>query len=61
MDFEIPPLPIESEFKISSIKHRLHQLSRDEIETLLVECLYTMTKLAHQTKALKNHIQSNKG
>ena len=61
MDFEIPPLPIETEFKISSVKHRLHQLSREELEVLMVECLTTMTKLAHQTKVLKNHILNKEG
>jgi hypothetical protein len=61
MDFDLSPLPLEAEFKISSIKHRLYQLSREEIEILLIECLSTMTKLAHQTKQLKDYIQSDKG
>jgi len=61
MGFDIPPLPIETEFKISSVKHRLYQLSREELEELLVECLTTMTKLAHQTKALRNYIINDLG
>jgi hypothetical protein len=61
MGFNIPPLPIEAEFKISSVKHRLHCLSRDELEVLFIECLSTMTQLAHQTKFLKRYIQDNEG
>jgi hypothetical protein len=61
MDFEIPPLPIETEFKISSVKHRLYQLSREELEALMIECLSTMTKLAHQTKVLRNYIVGEMG
>lgn len=61
MDFEIPPVPLEAEFKISSIKHRLYQLSREELEELLVECISIMTKLTHQTRILKNHIAREQG
>jgi len=61
MDFEIPPLPVETEFRVHSIKERLHQLTREELEELLVESLSTLTQLTHQTKFLKGYILNVQG
>ena len=61
MDFEIPPLPVETEFRVHSIKERLHQLTRKELEELLVESLSTLTQLTHQTKFLKGYILNVQG
>jgi hypothetical protein len=61
MDFEIPPLPVETEFRVHSIKERLHQLTREELEELLVESLSTLTQLTHQTKFLKGYILNLQG
>jgi hypothetical protein len=54
--FEITPLPVETEFRVLSIRRRLHELSREELEEFLTEALSTMTKLAHQVTQLRDHI-----
>jgi len=59
--FRIRPLPIEKEFKVQSIKQRLYQLSREELEEFLVEALSTMTKLAHQVTELREYIEYLEG
>jgi hypothetical protein len=59
--FKISPLPLEKEFKIQSIKQRLHELSREQLESFLVEALSTMTKLAHQVTELRDHLENLEG
>ena len=59
--FRISPLPLEKEFKIQSIKQRLHELSREQLESFLVESLSTMTKLAHQVTELREYIEYLEG
>ena len=59
--FKISPLPLEKEFKIQSIKQRLHELSREQLESFLVEALSTMTKLAHQVTELRGHLENLEG
>jgi len=59
--FKISPLPLEKEFKIQSIKQRLHELSREQLESFLVESLSTMTKLAHQVTELRDHLENLEG
>ena len=59
--FRISPLPIEKEFKVQSIKQRLYQLSREELEEFLVEALSTMTKLTHQVTELREYIEYLEG
>lgn len=54
--FEITPLPMETEFRVLSIKRRLHELSREELEEFLTEALSTMTKLAHQVEQLRDYV-----
>jgi hypothetical protein len=59
--FKISPLPLEKEFKVQSIKQRLHELSREQLESFLVEALSTMTKLAHQVTELRDHLENLEG
>ncbi len=59
--FKLTPLPVEKEFKIHSIKQRLYQLTREELEEFLTEALSTMTKLAHQVTELRNYVEELEG
>ena len=59
--FELQPLPVETEFRVLSIQHRLHELSRDELEEFLTEALSTMTKLAHQVTQLRDYVEEIEG
>jgi hypothetical protein len=54
--FKLSPLPVEKEFRVLSVRHRLHELSRDELEVFLTEALSTMAKLAHQVTQLRDHL-----
>ena len=60
-EFRIEPLPVEKEFKVASVKHRLSELSREDLEQFLAESLDTMTRLAHQVTQLRNHLETLKG
>jgi hypothetical protein len=51
------PLPLEQEFRILSIKSRLNQLNREELENFLTDSLLLLIKLTHQTKQLKNELE----
>jgi len=55
------PFPIEKEFKVLSIRRRLHQLSRAELEEFLTESLTLMTKLAHQVTEFKEYVEKLEG
>ena len=59
--FSIEPLPLEKEFKISSVKQRLKELTREDLELFLGEALETMTKLAHQVTQLRDYIEELEG
>jgi len=59
--FRLTPLPIEKEFRVLSIRRRLHELSREELEEFLTEALATMTKLAHQVTQLRDYVQDLEG
>lgn len=54
--FEVTPLPMETEFRVLSIRRRLHELSREELEEFLTESLSTMAKLAHQVTQLRDRV-----
>ncbi len=54
--FRLTPLPIEKEFRVLSIRRRLSELSREELEEFLTEALSTMTKLAHQVTQLRDYV-----
>lgn len=59
--FELDPLPLESEFKVQSVRARLYHLSREELETFLAESLGILVKLADQTKQMKRYIDELEG
>ena len=59
--FHLTPLPIEKEFRVLSIRRRLHELSREELEEFLTEALAIMTKLAHQVTELRDYVEKIEG
>jgi hypothetical protein len=59
--FELTPLPMETEFRVLSIRRRLSELTRDELEEFLTEALSTMTKLAHQLTQLRDYVVELEG
>lgn len=59
--FELTPLPMEKEFRVLSIRRRLGELSREELEEFLTESLAIMTKLAHQVTQLRDYIEELEG
>jgi hypothetical protein len=60
-EFHLTPLPIEKEFRVLSIRRRLHELSRKELEEFLTEALSIMTKLAHQVTELRDYVDKLEG
>jgi hypothetical protein len=60
-NFEVKPFPLETEFRVLSIRRRLHELSREEIEEFLTEALSIMAKLAHQVTQLRDYVQQIEG
>lgn len=58
---EITPLPIESEFRVLSIRRRLHELTREELEEFLTESLRIMSTLAHQVTQLRDYVEGIEG
>ncbi len=60
-NFQMSPFPIEKEFRVLSIRRRLHELSREELEEFLTESLSIMTKLAHQVTELRDHVDKLEG
>ena len=59
--FRLTPLPVEKEFRVLSIRRRLHELSREELEEFLTEALSIMTKLAHQVTQLRDYVEELEG
>lgn len=53
----IEPLPIEKEFKVLSIKSRLSQLTREELEEFLTESLRLLTVMSHQLSQIREHVE----
>jgi len=60
-NFEVKPFPLESEFRVLSVRRRLHELSREEVEEFLTEALTIMAKLAHQVTQLRDHVKEIEG
>lgn len=59
--FRLTPLPVEKEFRVLSIRRRLHELEREELEEFLTESLAILTKLAHQVTQLRDYIEELEG
>jgi len=59
--FKIKPLTLESEFKVQSVKARLGQLSRKDLETLLSESLELLVSMTNQTQQMRTYIESLQG
>ena len=61
MDFQMDPFPIETEFQVLTIKRRLKDLSREELEQFLTEALVLMAKLTHQVTQLHDFVMEEAG
>jgi hypothetical protein len=59
--YRISSLPLESEFRVLSVRRRLHELSREELEEFLTEALTVMARLAHQLRELRDYIENEGG
>lgn len=59
--FEIKPFPLESEFRVMSIRRRLPDLSRAELEDFLTESLSITMRLAHQVQQFQAYVDSLEG
>jgi hypothetical protein len=59
--FELKPFPIESEFRVLSIKQRIADLSREDLEEFLVESLSITMRLADQVKQFHAYLQETEG
>lgn len=59
--FQMTPLPIEKEFRVLSIRRRLNELSREELEEFLTESLSILTRLAHQVTQLRDYVEELEG
>lgn len=54
--FKLDPLPLETEFRVLSVKRRLKDLSREELEEFLTESLTLLTRLTHQVTQLRDYL-----
>jgi len=59
--FELKPLPIESEFRLLSIKQRIADLTREDMEEFLIESLTLTMKLADQVRQFHAYIERTEG
>ena len=59
--FELKPLPIESEFRLLSIKQRIADLSRADLEEFLVESLAITMRLADQVRQFHAYVEKIEG
>jgi len=55
------PFPIEKEFKVLSVKRRLKELSREELEEFLSESLLLLSKMAYQMTQLRDFVLDEEG
>jgi hypothetical protein len=55
---KIDPLSLEAEFRVLSVRRRLNELTREELEEFLSDSLTLLAKLAHQVTQLKNYLES---
>jgi hypothetical protein len=59
--FELKPLPIESEFRLLSIKQRIADLTRKDLEDFLIESLAITTRLADQVRQFHAYVERTEG
>lgn len=59
--FQMSPLPIEKEFRVLSVRRRLKELTREELEEFLTEALIITTKLAHHVTELRDYVEYIEG
>lgn len=59
--FNLDSFPIEKEFRVLSVRRRLHELSREELEEFLTESLAIMTRLAHVVEQMRDYIEQSEG
>ena len=59
--FELLPLPVETEFRVLSVRRRLKGLSREELESFLSESLALLAKLTHQMTQLRDYVEEVEG
>ena len=59
--FELKPLPIESEFRLLSIKQRIADLTRADLEEFLVESLAITMRLADQVRQFHAYVEKIEG
>ena len=53
----IEPFPLESEFRVLSMKGRLKDLTREELELFLSEALVLCAKMTHQLSQVKRQLK----
>jgi hypothetical protein len=59
--FELKPLPIESEFRLLSIKQRISDLAREDLEEFLIESLTITMRLADQVRQFHAYVEKIEG
>jgi hypothetical protein len=59
--FELNPLPLEKEFRALSVRRRLSELTREELEEFLSESLALLTRMTHQMSQLRDYIEELEG
>lgn len=59
--FRMTPLPIEKEFRVLSIRRRLSELTREELEEFLTDSLSLLAKLTHQVSQLRDYVEDLEG
>lgn len=53
---KVTPLPLEKEFQVMSIRRRLGDLTREEVEEFLTEALALLAKQTHLLVELRDQL-----
>lgn len=53
---KLEPQPLQEEFRVEQLKHRLKDLDRADLEEYTKQLLSLCSKLTHQTKQLLNRV-----
>ena len=54
---EIAPLPLEKELIVAHTRTQLKELSREELETFLIDSLDLVVRLSHQVRQLSQFFE----